>query len=206
MESWLTARSLGERPVATHVEGEFREYLRCGVLCFGFARARCSGCGRGFLVAFSCKGRGVCPSCTGRRMAQTAAHLADRVIRPRASPPASSCRARFMPGEVHAGRGSCRARFMPGEVHAGRGRRRVLASQARHAGRPPGAHRTRPHEARALVPANHPLRPAVTALTIGTLGKRGAATSSLPPGEGRGEGAPMPQAAPTRPRESRGPR
>ena len=29
-----------------------------------------------------CKGRGVCPSCNGRRMAQTAAHLVDRVILP----------------------------------------------------------------------------------------------------------------------------
>lgn len=82
LETWLAARSLGERPVATHVEGEFREYLRCGILCFGFARARCTSCGHGFLVAFSCKGRGVCPSCTGRRMAQTAAHLADHVIPP----------------------------------------------------------------------------------------------------------------------------
>ena len=36
----------------------------------------------GFLVAFSCEGRGVCPSCTGLGMAQTAAHLADRVIPP----------------------------------------------------------------------------------------------------------------------------
>jgi len=33
-------------------------------------------------VAFSCKGRGVCPSCNGRHMAQTAAHLADHVIPP----------------------------------------------------------------------------------------------------------------------------
>jgi hypothetical protein len=36
----------------------------------------------GFVVAFSCKGRGVRPSCNGRRMAQTAAHLVDRVIPP----------------------------------------------------------------------------------------------------------------------------
>ena len=34
------------------------------------------------LVAFSCKGRGVCPSCNGRHMAQTAAHLVDHVIPP----------------------------------------------------------------------------------------------------------------------------
>jgi hypothetical protein len=52
--------------------------MRCGILCHGFARARYAVCGHSFLVAFSCKGRGVCPSCTGRRMAQTAAFLADR--------------------------------------------------------------------------------------------------------------------------------
>jgi hypothetical protein len=32
------------------------------------------------LVAFSCKGRGFCPSCTSRRMSDTAAHLVDRVL------------------------------------------------------------------------------------------------------------------------------
>jgi hypothetical protein len=42
----------------------------------------CASCGQGFVVAFSCKGRGVCPFCSGRRMAQTAAHLVDRVIPP----------------------------------------------------------------------------------------------------------------------------
>ena len=46
------------------------------------ARARCTGCGQAFVVAFSCKGRGVCPSSSGRHMAQTAAHLADHVIPP----------------------------------------------------------------------------------------------------------------------------
>ncbi|MBN1669736.1 MAG: transposase zinc-binding domain-containing protein [Kiritimatiellae bacterium] len=28
----------------------------------------------------SCKGRGFCPSCGGRRMADTAAHLVERVL------------------------------------------------------------------------------------------------------------------------------
>lgn len=32
------------------------------------------------LVAFSCKLRGVCPSCNVRRMCSTAAHLTDRVF------------------------------------------------------------------------------------------------------------------------------
>ena len=47
-----------------------------------FARARCAACGHDFLVAFSCKGRGLCPSCTTRRMAETAAHLVDQVFPP----------------------------------------------------------------------------------------------------------------------------
>jgi hypothetical protein len=82
LESWLAWRQAAERPVPGHVEEELRGYLECGILCFGFARALCTGCGQGFVVAFSCKGRGVCPSCNGRHMAQTAAHLVDHVIPP----------------------------------------------------------------------------------------------------------------------------
>ena len=48
--------------VPSWVERDFRAYLRCGILAHGFARARCSGCGYDFLVAFSCRSRGVCPS------------------------------------------------------------------------------------------------------------------------------------------------
>ena len=82
LESWLEWREAAERSVPGYVEDELRGYLECGMLCFGFARARCTGCGQGFVVAFSCKGRGVCPSCNGRHMAQTAAHLVDHVIPP----------------------------------------------------------------------------------------------------------------------------
>jgi hypothetical protein len=64
------------------LEIRLRGYLECGLLCFGFARALCTDCGQAFVVAFSCKGRGVCPSCNGRHMAQTAAHLVDHVIPP----------------------------------------------------------------------------------------------------------------------------
>ena len=62
------------------VEEEFRAFLRCGWLAGGFARFRCTGCGLDRLVAFSCKGRGFCPSCGGRRMAERAAHLVDDVF------------------------------------------------------------------------------------------------------------------------------
>jgi hypothetical protein len=62
------------------VEQAFRKYLACGIFAHGFARARCDDCGNDFFVAFSCKGGGVCASCNTRRMAETAAHLADHVF------------------------------------------------------------------------------------------------------------------------------
>ena len=40
----------------------------------------CEDCPHDYLVAFACKGRGVCPSCNARRMDQTAAHLVDHVL------------------------------------------------------------------------------------------------------------------------------
>lgn len=66
--------------VPTWVERDFRSYLRCGILAHGFARVRCTDCGHDRLLAFSCKGRRVCPSCNARRMAEVAAHLTDEVI------------------------------------------------------------------------------------------------------------------------------
>ncbi len=63
-----------------YVVEEFRAYLRCGVLAHGFARARCADCGHDMFVAFSCKRRGACPSCGGRRMCETAAKVVDRVL------------------------------------------------------------------------------------------------------------------------------
>ncbi len=62
------------------VEKDFRGYLRCGVLAHGFARARCEDCGHERLIPFSGKGRGICPSCNTRRMAELAAHLTDHVL------------------------------------------------------------------------------------------------------------------------------
>jgi hypothetical protein len=46
----------------------------------GFLRVRCEQCHTEKRVAFSCKKRGFCPSCGGRRMAETAALLADEVL------------------------------------------------------------------------------------------------------------------------------
>lgn len=62
------------------VADEFREFLACGVLAHGFARVRCTTCGDEILVGFSCKSRGICPSCTARRATDCAAHLVDAVL------------------------------------------------------------------------------------------------------------------------------
>jgi hypothetical protein len=92
IESWLEWRDQAERPVPGYVEEELRGYLECGILCFGFGRALCTGCGQGFVIAFSCKGRGVCPSCNGRHMAQTAAPAAARPRLGGISPATASAR------------------------------------------------------------------------------------------------------------------
>ena len=59
---------------------EFDAFLACGILAHGFLRLRCNGCAEEKLVAFSCKRRGICPSCGTRRMNEAAAHLVDHVI------------------------------------------------------------------------------------------------------------------------------
>ena len=82
LATWLelTRDSASGTSVPAHVEREFRRYLECGILAHGFARARCGQCGHDFLIAYSCKGRGVCPACNARRMVETAAHLTDHVM------------------------------------------------------------------------------------------------------------------------------
>ena len=83
LETYLADLDQGEdfsAQVPLHVEAAFREYLKCGLLCHGFARAYCAGCGHDFLLAFSCKGRDICPSCSTRRMVETAAHMVDDVL------------------------------------------------------------------------------------------------------------------------------
>jgi hypothetical protein len=81
LETFLReVRAHYEKPLPKYVEKELRDYLRCGLLQHGFAKAICKDCGRSILVAFSCKRRGTCPSCNARRMCNGAAHLVDHVI------------------------------------------------------------------------------------------------------------------------------
>ena len=80
LETFLERTRSSDRQLPRYVEKELRAYLECGILACGFLRARCEDCGESRIVAFSCKKRGFCPSCTGRRMADTAARLTDEVL------------------------------------------------------------------------------------------------------------------------------
>ena len=77
---YATWRKNSKDPVPKHIDKEFQKYLGCGILAKGFACAHCASCNKNFFIAFSCKARGLCPSCNTRTMVETAAHLAENVI------------------------------------------------------------------------------------------------------------------------------
>jgi hypothetical protein len=56
------------------------EYLNCGILAHGAARVYCDGCKHSLLIAFSCKRRGICPSCGAKRAVKFAEHIYSEVI------------------------------------------------------------------------------------------------------------------------------
>jgi hypothetical protein len=78
--TFLDLAEAAGRPVPSWVRSELTDYLACGIVRHGFTLLRCLGCRTSRVVAFSCKGRAFCPSCCGRRMNSTAAHLVDRVF------------------------------------------------------------------------------------------------------------------------------
>ncbi len=57
-----------------------QRYLGCGDLKRGMVRIHCHGCGQDLFVAVSCKVRGMCPSCDGKRMTEMSSHLVDSVL------------------------------------------------------------------------------------------------------------------------------
>jgi hypothetical protein len=69
-----------ERSVLRFCRREIEAILRCGVLAHGVARVHSDGCGADDVVAFSCTGRGICPSCGAVRMVDTAAWLCDAAL------------------------------------------------------------------------------------------------------------------------------
>ena len=69
LEGFLASSRHRDQAPPRFIEQELRAFLRCGVLAHGFLRVHCDDCGHDRLVAFSCKRRGFCPSCGGRRIA-----------------------------------------------------------------------------------------------------------------------------------------
>src|SRR5690606_36180162 len=68
------------RPLTAFVVQTLRDFVSCGSFEHGFVRVLCNECGHERAVPFACKKCGVCSSCAGRRMAETAANLVERVI------------------------------------------------------------------------------------------------------------------------------
>src|SRR3989442_12855164 len=80
LETFLAsfAADLDAKGLPTYVQREFYDSLQCGILAHGFLRLGCDTCQKELLLPFSWKRRGFCPSCAGRRMAPTPAHLVQR--------------------------------------------------------------------------------------------------------------------------------
>ena len=73
LQTFLERIESGELNWPAFVTGELTSFLDCGILA-----RHCTQCGKDALVAFSREGRGLCPSCGGRRMAgSTQAHPGD---------------------------------------------------------------------------------------------------------------------------------
>ncbi len=79
-KTWVKQSEKSDKKIPFYVHKEFKSYIKCGILAHGFACAHCYACHNDFLLAFSCKGRGVCPSCAARDMAETAAHIRENLI------------------------------------------------------------------------------------------------------------------------------
>ena len=80
LETFLQHMDSGGHPLPFWIEDRLRAFLRCGQPQYGFVRVRCHQCAVDRLIAFSCRVRGLCPSCGGRRMADLAAHWLDHML------------------------------------------------------------------------------------------------------------------------------
>jgi hypothetical protein len=80
LETFIAEREADGRGLPLHVIKEFRAYLKCGLLHHGFMRIKCTACDYEGAVAFSCKKRGFCPACGGKRMVEAAEHLTQNVL------------------------------------------------------------------------------------------------------------------------------
>ena len=78
--AFLNELSAKDKNLPAYVEEEFKAFLDCGRLENGFARLKCSDCRHEKLLALSCKRRGFCPSCCGRRMNEAEMRIVQEIF------------------------------------------------------------------------------------------------------------------------------
>ncbi len=66
-------------PLAAPIPSAVTAFLRCGDLHAGFTRLRCTDCRHEYLLAFTCKQRGLCAACHQRRVLTEAPFIAEEV-------------------------------------------------------------------------------------------------------------------------------
>ncbi|MEQ9825895.1 MAG: transposase [Puniceicoccaceae bacterium] len=69
-------------PLRPDLEDAFQQFLRCGDLTQGFMRVRCEHCEHEYLLPFTCKQRGICPTCHQRRTLDTAENIVSEICVP----------------------------------------------------------------------------------------------------------------------------
>ena len=78
--SLLQALQSQDKTLPFHVAREFEEFQKCGVLEHGFIRVKCTQCRHEKIVGFSCKRRGFCASCAGKRMVESGVFLSEAIF------------------------------------------------------------------------------------------------------------------------------
>ena len=68
-------------PLRSIVTKTVERFLGCGMPEGGFARVRCDACRAEYIVAFSCKQRGFCPSCSAKGAVLWAEFVREHVVR-----------------------------------------------------------------------------------------------------------------------------
>ncbi|HOZ01381.1 MAG TPA: transposase, partial [Candidatus Syntrophosphaera sp.] len=81
-EQWLKNPSDSQPHPHPAVITALEKFVECGVMRYGAVRFRCPECGTDMFVAFSCKRRGLCPSCDAKRSAIVTAGALDRLLPP----------------------------------------------------------------------------------------------------------------------------
>jgi hypothetical protein len=80
LPSLLQELQAHDKTLPFHVAREFEEFQKCGVLEHGLIRVKCTQCRHEKILGFSCKRRGFCASCAGKRMVESGVFLSEAVF------------------------------------------------------------------------------------------------------------------------------